>query len=63
LLYCYHLFSSGSLFGTCMTILLFIVYADISMQDKVMVFENEKQLIGWGPGDCSRVPKSRDVSI
>jgi len=46
-----------------MTILLFIVYADISMQDKVMVFENEKQLIGWGPGDCSRVPKSRDVSI
>ncbi|KAG5058456.1 hypothetical protein AAZX31_05G181900 [Glycine max] len=36
---------------------------DISMQDKVMVFENEKQLIGWGPADCSRVPKSGDVSI
>ncbi|KAK7369529.1 hypothetical protein VNO80_11568 [Phaseolus coccineus] len=36
---------------------------DISMQEKVMVFENEKNLIGWGPADCSRVPKARDVSI
>jgi len=48
---------------TCITNLLFIVYADISMQDKVMVFENDKNLIGWGPAECSRVPKSRDVSI
>ncbi|GAU19554.1 hypothetical protein TSUD_303670 [Trifolium subterraneum] len=36
---------------------------DISMLDKVMVFDNEKQLIGWAPADCNRVPKSRDVSI
>ncbi|KAK2445100.1 hypothetical protein P8452_22831 [Trifolium repens] len=36
---------------------------DISMLDKVMVFDNEKQLIGWTPADCNRVPKSRDVSI
>jgi len=33
------------------------------MQDKVMIFENEKKLIGWGPADCSRVPKSRGVNI
>ncbi|CAL5204394.1 unnamed protein product [Lathyrus oleraceus] len=36
---------------------------DISMLDKVMVFDNEKQLIGWAPTDCNRVPKSRDISI
>ena len=40
-----------------------VVYADISMQDKVMVFDNEKLLIGWGPADCNRVPRTRDVSI
>ncbi|XP_058731106.1 aspartic proteinase Asp1-like [Vicia villosa] len=36
---------------------------DISMLDKVMVFDNEKELIGWGPADCNGVPKSRDVSL
>ncbi|RDX74309.1 Aspartic proteinase Asp1, partial [Mucuna pruriens] len=36
---------------------------DISMLNKVMVFDNDKQLIGWTPADCDRVPKSRDVSI
>jgi hypothetical protein len=40
-----------------------IVYADISMLDKVMVFDNEKQLIGWGPADCNSIPKSRDFSL
>jgi len=39
------------------------VDADISMLNKVMVFDNDKQLIGWTPADCDRVPKSRDVSI
>ncbi|XP_020220699.1 aspartic proteinase Asp1 [Cajanus cajan] len=36
---------------------------DISMLNKVMVFDNDKQLIGWTYADCDRVPKSRDVSI
>ncbi|XP_054820402.1 aspartic proteinase Asp1-like isoform X1 [Prosopis cineraria] len=36
---------------------------DISMLDKVMVFDNEKQLIGWAPANCDRVPKFRDVTI
>ncbi|KAK7318408.1 hypothetical protein RJT34_03108 [Clitoria ternatea] len=39
------------------------IIGDISMQDKVMVFENEQQLIGWGHADCSRVPRSRAFSI
>jgi len=33
------------------------------MLNKVMVFDNDKQLIGWTSADCDRVPKSRDVSI
>ncbi|KAE9602758.1 hypothetical protein Lal_00049940 [Lupinus albus] len=36
---------------------------DISMQDKVMIFDNEKQLIGWAPSDCRHIPRSRDFSI
>ncbi|XP_061346885.1 aspartic proteinase Asp1-like [Gastrolobium bilobum] len=36
---------------------------DISMQDKLMVFDNDKQLIGWGSADCNYVPRSRHVSI
>ncbi|KAF7840152.1 aspartic proteinase Asp1-like [Senna tora] len=36
---------------------------DISMLDKLMVYDNDKQLIGWSPANCDRVPKSRDVSI
>ncbi|KAI4336467.1 hypothetical protein L6164_014990 [Bauhinia variegata] len=36
---------------------------DISMQDKVMVYDNEKQLIGWAPANCDRIPRSRDVSF
>ncbi|KAG5050109.1 hypothetical protein JHK85_011212 [Glycine max] len=36
---------------------------NISMLNKVMVFDNDKQLIGWAPADCDQVPKSRDVSI
>lgn len=40
-----------------------IVYADISMLEKVMVFDNEKQLIGWGAADCNRDPRFIDVSL
>ncbi|MED6193059.1 hypothetical protein PIB30_015493 [Stylosanthes scabra] len=36
---------------------------DISMQDKVMAFDNEKIMIGWALADCDRVPKSRHANI
>ncbi|KAF7834117.1 aspartic proteinase Asp1-like [Senna tora] len=36
---------------------------DISMLDKVMVFDNEKQLIGWAPANCDRLPKSTYFTI
>ncbi|KAI9114474.1 hypothetical protein K1719_014702 [Acacia pycnantha] len=36
---------------------------DISMLDKLMVYDNDKQMIGWSPANCDRVPKSRHASI
>ncbi|KAJ6289128.1 hypothetical protein OIU76_025013 [Salix suchowensis] len=35
------------------------VIGDISMQDRVVIYDNEKQLIGWAPGNCDRLPKSK----
>nr|XP_027095739.1 aspartic proteinase Asp1-like isoform X1 [Coffea arabica] len=31
---------------------------DISMQDKMVIYDNEKGAIGWSPANCSRPPKS-----
>ncbi|KAJ6908216.1 hypothetical protein NC651_018606 [Populus alba x Populus x berolinensis] len=39
------------------------VIGDISMQDRVVIYDNEKQLIGWAPGNCDRLPKSRSIII
>ncbi|XP_028771297.1 aspartic proteinase Asp1 [Neltuma alba] len=36
---------------------------DISMLDKLMVYDNEKQLIGWSTANCDRAPKSRHFSV
>ncbi|KAL3729099.1 hypothetical protein ACJRO7_033665 [Eucalyptus globulus] len=35
------------------------VIGDISMQDKMVIYDNERQLLGWESKDCSRPPKSR----
>uniref|UniRef100_A0A2P2K709 Aspartic proteinase Asp1 n=2 Tax=Rhizophora mucronata TaxID=61149 RepID=A0A2P2K709_RHIMU len=34
------------------------VIGDISLQDKLVIYDNEKQLLGWAPADCNRLPKS-----
>lgn len=34
------------------------IIGDISMQDKMVIYDNEKQLIGWAPANCDRLPKS-----
>ncbi|CAK7354684.1 unnamed protein product [Dovyalis caffra] len=39
------------------------VIGDISMQDRVVIYDNEKQLIGWAPGNCNRIPKSKSFII
>ncbi|KAG2666814.1 hypothetical protein I3760_15G082700 [Carya illinoinensis] len=33
------------------------IIGDISMQDKMVIYNNEKQLIGWTPANCDRHPK------
>lgn len=40
-----------------------VLLTDISMQDKMVVFNNEKQAIGWATANCDRVPKSRVSSM
>ncbi|CAN4101655.1 unnamed protein product [Withania somnifera] len=34
---------------------------DISMQDKMVTYDNEKQAIGWSPANCDRPPKSSNM--
>lgn len=34
------------------------VIGDISMQDLMIIYDNEKQQIGWGHANCDRLPKS-----
>lgn len=34
----------------------FNVIGDISLQDKIVIYDNEKQQIGWAPANCNRLP-------
>ncbi|KAG8378247.1 hypothetical protein BUALT_Bualt08G0117800 [Buddleja alternifolia] len=34
------------------------VIGDISLQDKLVIYDNERQQIGWAPANCNRLPKS-----
>ncbi|KAF8023659.1 hypothetical protein BT93_F0990 [Corymbia citriodora subsp. variegata] len=34
------------------------VIGDISMQDRMVIYDNEKKQIGWVSADCDRLPKS-----
>ncbi|KAA8538437.1 hypothetical protein F0562_028017 [Nyssa sinensis] len=36
----------------------FNIIGDISLQDKMVIYDNEKQQIGWFPANCDRLPKS-----
>ncbi|KAL5555221.1 hypothetical protein UlMin_037457 [Ulmus minor] len=39
------------------------IIGDISMQDKMVIYDNEKQAIGWIPANCDRLPRSRVVGV
>ncbi|KAL5554056.1 hypothetical protein UlMin_041457 [Ulmus minor] len=39
------------------------IIGDISMQDKLVIYDNEKQVIGWIPANCDQLPKSSIVSF
>lgn len=34
----------------------FNIIGDISLQDKIVIYDNEKQRIGWAPANCERLP-------
>ncbi|XAR73118.1 Nepenthesin [Bertholletia excelsa] len=36
---------------------------DISMQDKMVIYDNEKEVIGWGSANCDQFPRPRDAFI
>lgn len=33
------------------------IIGDISFQDKLVVYDNERQMIGWTPSNCNKLPK------
>ncbi|GLU03866.1 hypothetical protein SLE2022_210390 [Rubroshorea leprosula] len=35
------------------------IIGDISMQDRMVIYDNEKQLIGWAPANCDQLPKPK----
>lgn len=37
------------------------LFPDISMQDKMVIYDNEKQAIGWMSANCDRPPKSSNM--
>ncbi|CAK9153431.1 unnamed protein product [Ilex paraguariensis] len=51
----------GILNGTQVGLPNFNVVGDISMQDKIVIYDNEKQVIGWTPANCDRPPKSDTI--
>ncbi|OAY60984.1 aspartic proteinase Asp1 isoform X2 [Manihot esculenta] len=39
------------------------VIGDISMQDRLVIYNNEKQVIGWASANCDQLPKSKSNFI
>lgn len=33
------------------------------MQDKMVIYDNDKQMIGWAPVNCDQLPKSRSFKF
>ncbi|PIN15487.1 Aspartyl protease [Handroanthus impetiginosus] len=53
----------GILNGTDVGLNNFNMIGDISMQDKLMVYDNEGERIGWTPANCDQVPKTKNSMI
>ncbi|KAA3475561.1 aspartic proteinase Asp1 [Gossypium australe] len=47
----------GILNGTQVGLQNLNVIGDISMQDRMVVYDNEKQVIGWSPANCDHLPR------
>ncbi|GFS40116.1 eukaryotic aspartyl protease family protein [Actinidia rufa] len=48
----------GILNGTQVGLRNLNILGDISLQDKMVIYDNEKQQIGWVPANCDKIPKS-----
>ncbi|KAK3002115.1 hypothetical protein RJ639_021303 [Escallonia herrerae] len=48
----------GILNGTEVELGDYNIIGDISLQDKMVIYDNEKQQIGWSPANCNRLHKS-----
>ncbi|KAK6287233.1 PREDICTED: aspartic proteinase Asp1 [Theobroma cacao] len=48
----------GILNGTQVGLQNLNVIGDISMQDRMVIYDNEKQVIGWAPANCDQLPRS-----
>ncbi|KAL7605909.1 hypothetical protein Lser_V15G16464 [Lactuca serriola] len=51
----------GVLNGTEVGLQNFNIIGDISMQDKMVIYDNEKQTIGWIPANCDNPPRSNTI--
>lgn len=52
----------GILNGTEVGLQNYNIIGDISMQDKMVIYDNEKNLIGWGLSNCDKIPKGKAVA-
>ncbi|KAG7941820.1 hypothetical protein I3843_16G066000 [Carya illinoinensis] len=48
----------GILNGTEVGLKNLNIIGDISLQDKMVIYDNEKQQIGWTPANCERLPSA-----
>ncbi|PQQ03132.1 aspartic proteinase Asp1 [Prunus yedoensis var. nudiflora] len=39
------------------------IIGDITLQDKMLIYDNENRQIEWAPANCNKLPKSRTVAI
>ncbi|XP_051140612.1 aspartic proteinase Asp1 isoform X2 [Andrographis paniculata] len=51
----------GILNGTDIGLSNFNMIGDISMQDRLVIYDNERQRMGWTPANCDQPPKFRSV--
>ncbi|KAL0332611.1 UNVERIFIED_CONTAM: Aspartic proteinase Asp1 [Sesamum calycinum] len=52
----------GILNGTDVGLSNFNMIGDISMQDKMLIYDNEKHVIGWTPANCDQRPTSNSIT-
>lgn len=58
---CSHTVQNSEVWGQCIfgvLICLDLSFVDITMQDQMVIYDNEKSQLGWARGACTRSAKS-----